>query len=90
MGRFERLRGFDVSLMYHPEDNSLLLRYGLPISAVAASIFVTLVLAPLEVRSPYLFFLPAVVFAVWYGGLWPGLMASLQSTMAANVFLPGR
>jgi two-component system, chemotaxis family, CheB/CheR fusion protein len=36
--------------------------------------------------SPFLPFILAVVFAAWYGGLWPGLMATVLSASLAMYF----
>ena len=41
----------------------------------------------LGLRVPYLQFYPAVIVAAWYGGLGPGLLATVVSTIAAMYFL---
>lgn len=37
--------------------------------------------------SPFLFFMPAVMFAAWYGGLGPGIVATAVGAVLANYFL---
>ena len=37
-------------------------------------------------QAPYLLFLPAVMFSAFYGGLGPGIFASLLTTLFANTF----
>lgn len=37
--------------------------------------------------SPFLFFMPAVMFSAWYGGLGPGLLSTFVGALAANYFL---
>ncbi len=38
------------------------------------------------VQAPYLLFLPAVMFSAFYGGLGAGLLASILTTLFANIF----
>jgi PAS domain S-box-containing protein len=46
-------------------------------------------LGPHSYVTPFLFFYPAVIIAVWVGGLGPGLLATLLASLAANrFFLP--
>jgi signal transduction histidine kinase len=63
------------------------LGYGAVPVAVAAAVLCRLLLWPVVGSElPFLFFWPVIVFAVWYGGLGPGLLATLLS-VAATVFL---
>jgi len=58
--------------------------YGLAVGLVAASVLVRSALAPLlGSKVPYLHFFPAILVAGWYGGLGPGVAATVLSTLAA-------
>ena len=41
----------------------------------------------LDIKDPYITFLPGVILAAYIGGLWPGLLATLLSALAADYFL---
>ena len=62
-------------------------RYGVALAACAVALGLTLGLAPYITRVLFLFFWPAVLFAAWYGGFGPGLLASVLSTLAVDYFL---
>jgi PAS domain S-box-containing protein len=65
-----------------------LLRFGVVPFAVAAALLCRLSLwQVLGTEIPFLFLWPAVMFAAWYGGLWPGLLATALSVAAAAFFL---
>src|SRR5262245_51223830 len=55
------------------------LPYGLALATLGAALLLSLlpVWCP---RYPFLLFYPCVVLAAWYGGLWPGLVATGVST----------
>jgi signal transduction histidine kinase len=38
--------------------------------------------------SPFLLFVPAVMLSAWYGGLWPGVVATVLSAAVGAQFLP--
>ncbi len=58
-------------------------KLGGAVAIVAATAAFRLVLEPvLEGRSPFLFFVPAVLIAAGYGGLWPGALATALSLAA--------
>jgi len=64
------------------------LRYGAVPGAVAVALLCRLLLWPVVGNElPYLFFWPAVVFAAWYGGLGPGLLATFLSVLATDFSL---
>ena len=64
------------------------LRYGAVPGAVAVALLCPLLLGPVVgPELSYLFFWPAVVFAAWYGGLGPGLLATFLSALAADFSL---
>ncbi len=63
-------------------------RYLIAIAAVIAGLAIRLALAGILGTSvPYITFFPAVICASWFGGLGPGLLASLLSTATAFYFL---
>lgn len=66
---------------------SLLRRYGLAVLAVSASTAFALALRPDTYSTPYLIFYPAVLVAVWFGRLGPGLLATVLSAVSVDYFL---
>jgi two-component system sensor kinase FixL len=59
-------------------------RYLVAFASVALSLSVRAILAPhLGDNVPFLLFYPAILFASWYGGFWPGTMATVLSGAAA-------
>ena len=69
-----------------PRSRPATLRYGLALLAVAGSLLVSIWLRPHSFTTPYLAFYPAVILALWFGGLWPGLVATLLSALAVDFF----
>jgi len=64
------------------------LAYGVAVLATAASLFVRWPLWPvLGDAVPHMTFFPAVVVGAYFGGFWPGLLATILSAVAANYFL---
>ncbi len=64
-----------------------LLRYGVAVLAVAGALNLKLLLVPwLERESPFPFFLAAVMVSAWYGGLKPGLLATVLSVPVIDFF----
>ena len=64
------------------------LRYAFVIAAVTVALLLRLILGPLlgsDLR--FLFLWPAVTCCAWYGGLGPGLLATILSAMAGRYFL---
>jgi PAS domain S-box-containing protein len=67
--------------------SSPLLRYGIATLAVALVLLLRLLLAPLITpESPFLLLAGAVVVAAWFGGLGPGLLATVLGTLVADYF----
>jgi PAS domain S-box-containing protein len=64
-----------------------LLRYGSVLTSSTLALLLSLVLDPLIEASSLSFFLAAVAFSAWYGGLWPGLLATLVGVLASSYFL---
>jgi PAS domain S-box-containing protein len=70
------------SKRYEP---SAILRYGLPVFTVIISLISTFLLQPYVFRTP-LFFL-SILISTWVGGIGPGLLAVLLSTLAINLLI---
>lgn len=61
--------------------------YGMAVLAVAAALAVKFRVAPLlEADAPFLLFHAAVLFAAWWGGVGPGLLATGLAALAADYF----
>jgi PAS domain S-box-containing protein len=64
------------------------LRYAIPVVSVAAAMLVRGLFQPLlGGGTPYLFLFPAILVAAAYGGLGPGLTATVLAALAADYFL---
>ena len=67
---------------------SAVLRYGFVFLAVAVALLLRLAFWPLLGPDvPFLLLWPAVMCCAWYGGLGPGLLATLLSALAGWYFL---
>ena len=66
---------------------SQLLRYNIALFSVALALLLTLLLHSLLTPAVLALFYAAVAISTWYGGLWPGLLATAMSTLAFNYFL---
>ena len=63
------------------------LAYGVAVLATAACLLIRWPLRPvLGDAVPHLTFFPAVMIAAYFGGFWPGLLATILSAVAANYF----
>lgn len=66
---------------------SRLQRYGFAVLAVAIALLVKLLLAPLiQEESPFLLFFAPLVVSAWYGGLGPGLLATVLAGLSSDYF----
>src|SRR5215212_295216 len=66
---------------------SLLLRYGVAVLAVGVAFLVKLLLDPLIVQeTPFLLVFGAIMVSAWYGGLGPGLLATVTAGLATDYF----
>ncbi len=75
----------DVTTEQHAP--SLLLRYGVATICVAVVFMIRYMLQPwMEGQSPFIIFVPAIIFLAWHAGLGPALLASLASLLLANYF----
>ncbi|MHC0061949.1 PAS domain S-box protein [Nostoc sp. UIC 10890] len=63
-----------------------LLHYGVAFLSVALALWATLLLNPYLTPTPAALFFAAVMVSAWYGGLGPGLLATVLSTLAINYF----
>ena len=64
-----------------------LVAYGVAVLAPAVSLLVRWLLWPLMGDAvPHMTFFPAVMIAAYFGGFWPGLLATGLSAVAANYF----
>lgn len=63
--------------------------YGVAIASTAVALLLSIWLEPLLERSIGAFFYIAVIFSTWYGGIRPGIVATILSVLAINyVFIP--
>src|SRR5690348_10622702 len=63
-------------------------RYGTACAAVAVALATRAVFSPiLGDEAPFLFFVPAILAAAGFGGLGPGLLASVLSLLVGQFFL---
>jgi PAS domain S-box-containing protein len=63
------------------------LRYGVAMLAVGAALGIKLLLDPLTVQdTPFLLVFGAIIVSTWYGGLGPGLLATVVSALATDYF----
>ena len=63
------------------------LRYAVPVLAVTAAVIASLLLETYLQASPTLFlFLCSIIFATWFGGVGPGLTATVMSILAFDYF----
>ncbi|MBX3301019.1 MAG: PAS domain S-box protein [Nitrospira sp.] len=68
--------------------DSWLVRYGFAVLLVALATGIRIALRPIiPTGFPFLTFFLAVLLAAWRGGLGPGLLASVLSTLAADLLL---
>lgn len=64
-----------------------LARFGLAALAVGIACLMRLPMGQLfSSRFPFLIFLPAILLSAWYGGFWPGLVATLLSACLMLIF----
>src|SRR5436189_3068458 len=73
----------------HPGSRARLVAYGVALLAPAVSLLARWPLWPvLGDAVPHMTFFPAVMIAAYFGGFWPGLLATLLSAAAANYLIP--
>jgi len=62
-------------------------RYGGAVLAVASALLLTLLLRPWLEHNEFLLFFPALMLSAWYGGIGPGLLATLLSLLSIDFFV---
>jgi two-component system sensor kinase FixL len=77
------MSALDSSLRWLP---SAVLRYGLAVCCIVAALLAAELLQHLIVAPPWYEFLAVVLISTWVGGLWPGMLAVLLSTLAIDYF----
>ncbi len=72
----------------HETPRSRLVAYGLALLATLGSLLIRWPLWPVLGKAvPHMTFFPAVMIAAYFGGFWPGLLATILSAVAANYFI---
>jgi PAS domain S-box-containing protein len=61
--------------------------YIVAVLTVAAALFLTRLLTPLNEHTPLALFFAAVAFSAWYGGLGPGVVATVVGTLMLSSFV---
>ncbi|HWE94924.1 MAG TPA: PAS domain S-box protein [Tepidisphaeraceae bacterium] len=75
----------------HEKPRHPLAAYGVALGATALSLLVRWPLWPVLGNAvPQMTFFPAVMIAAYFGGFWPGVVATVLSAFAANYFVAGR
>ena len=69
-----------------PYRRSLVMRYGMAIIVVVVAFLLRYWLFAQDTRFPFLFFVPAAIVAVWYGGMLPGLLAAAAGLLLGDYF----
>jgi PAS domain S-box-containing protein len=73
--------------MVRPFPHRLWVRYGTAVAAVLAALLLKLLIAAqTQFATPFLLFLGAVLFSSWFGGIGPGLLATLLAVVSADYF----
>jgi PAS domain S-box-containing protein len=68
---------------------SNLLRYGIAVVAVAVASVLTVMIEPLRDKTVFMMYFAAIMISAYYGGLGPGLLATLLSSLTtAYFFIP--
>src|SRR5882672_2844671 len=66
---------------------SRLRRYGVAVLSSELALLLRLLLGPAFAPSPFQFLFLAILLSAWYGGLGPGLLATLLSAINSFYFL---
>jgi two-component system sensor kinase FixL len=78
----------EKSTFFDKLEHAAMARIAAAIALVAVSWSVREALAPeLPGQTLFLYFIPAVLFSAWIGGLWTGLLATVLSVMSALVLV---
>jgi PAS domain S-box-containing protein len=86
----KRALGYDETELTSRASLRPLLDYGIAVLAVGMAVLLKFVLIPVvggdPNSSPFMLFFAAVMVAAWFGGLWPGLLATALSALLSNYF----
>src|SRR5438128_5049656 len=74
------------TLLLEDARKAVLPRYGAAVLSVALAFGIHLLLAHLTVTTSLALFFAAIAFSAWYGGLGPGLLATLLSGLVSLYF----
>jgi K+-sensing histidine kinase KdpD len=69
-----------------PYRHPFVMRYVIAVGIVALAFLLRYWLFAQDARFPFLFFVPAAIVAVWYGGMVPGLVAAAGGLMLGDYF----
>lgn len=70
-----------------PFRRSMAMRYGAAVLAVTVALAIRyLIYGDLQHRLVFTFFVPAAIFAVWYGGMGPGIIATALGLLFGDYF----
>ena len=70
-----------------PFRRSFAARYGVAVGMVILAFALRYwIFGALEHRFPFIFFVPAAMIAAWYGGMAPGLLATIAGLMLGDYF----
>ena len=67
--------------------HSKLANYALASSAATLALLIALLLRPFTGNTPFVLFVAAVIVSAWYGGLGPGLLATVIAVLTSSYFL---
>src|SRR2546430_2256028 len=77
-----------IEARMHERPRHPLAAYGVALLATAMSLLVRWPLWPLLGNAvPQMTFFPAVMIAAYFGGFWPGVVATVLSALTANYFV---
>jgi signal transduction histidine kinase len=71
---------------YPIDDSKLAVRYGTVLVLIASTLALQLTVRPLLGEKPYLLFFPSVFFCALLAGFWPGVLATILSSLLAWYF----
>jgi PAS domain S-box-containing protein len=81
-GPVQQLSLSSPSAAGHP----VVIRYGVAVAATTAALLLSLLLRPVVMPNPFLFFVGAIAVAAWFGGLGPGFLATAIAVVEVNYF----
>src|SRR5450432_519825 len=77
-----------LEVRMHERPRNWLSVYGVALAATAVTLLIRLMLKPILGNAvPTMTFFPAVMIAAYFGGFWPGMVATILSAVLSNYFL---